>query len=66
MIQRFTKVLYAFLSIQKHLSLQLVYAGLTFLVLKLLKRHAYCTSTLHDASEHHNDLPNILFKLLIK
>lgn len=36
MIQRFTKVLYAFLSIQKHLSLQAVYAGLTFLVLKLL------------------------------
>lgn len=33
---------------------------------KIVKHHAYCTSTLHDASEPHNDLPNILFKLLIK
>lgn len=66
MIQRFTKVRDCILSIQKHLLLQLLYAGLTFFGVKMVKHHANCTSTFHNESELHNDLSNILLKLLIK
>lgn len=38
---------------------------LTFSGVKIVK-HAYCTSTLHNESELHNDYQTLLLKLLIK
>lgn len=39
---------------------------INFFGVKIVKHHAYCTLTLHNKSELHNDYQTLLLKLLIK